>query len=201
MVSDEPASTIPEPLVKLGFTEKNISSIGGRGKKNTPALLQHIRNTLNARADDLAALMEVTGFDAKSISSMLAGAGAHIATGIEALVEHKDELKKIITEDKTFDAKSISSMLNGAGAHIAEAIDTIYTRRDKLKAILQGGFTSTQLATRLHDIANSKLGDEIDRLYDQLSPELMGNTHIPPNEEIKIADASRGAGVPKSIGV
>ena len=123
-------------MIENGFTEKNVSSIGGQGKKNSPKTLAFIRATLTEKADDLSVLMEATGFDAKSISSMLHGAGAHIATGIAALVEHKDKLKEIITVDKTFDAKSISSMLNGAGAHIATGIAALVEHKDKLKEII-----------------------------------------------------------------
>ncbi|MBN8542819.1 MAG: hypothetical protein J0M34_00970 [Alphaproteobacteria bacterium] len=176
-------------LKRLGFTEKNISSIVGRGKRNSPKTLQLIRETLTARADDLAALMEATGFDAKSLSSMLHGAGAHIATGIEALVANKDKLKGMV-DAGTFDAKSLSSMLNGAGAHIAEAIDAIYTRQDKLNAIVRGGFAATEVATRLHAVATSDLGAEIDALYTSLYPELNSNTVIPAGAEAQIVDGS-----------
>ena len=183
-------------MTKPEFTAKNISSIGGRGKKNPPALLELIRSTLAANADDLSQLMEATGFDAKSISSMLAGAGAHIATGIAALVEHKDKLKEIITVDKTFDAKSISSMLAGAGAHIATAINDIYTRRDKLKALCTK-FKSTEIATRLNATATRGLGAEIDAMYDALLPELNGNTMIPADAGAEIAHGSPAALTPE----
>ena len=100
-------------MVKPIFDEKSISSIGGRGKRDPPWLLELIEAELDARAGDISALMEATGFTTKSLSSMLNGAGKDLAAGIDALVNNKDALGAMISKGP-FDAKSLSSMLRRA---------------------------------------------------------------------------------------
>ena len=131
------------------FDDKSISSIGGRGQKNPPALLQFIRDTLAQHEAGISALMEATGFTTKSLSSMLNGAGKDLATGITALVENKAALKQIIDEG-TFDAKSLSSMLNGAGKDLATGITALVENKAALKQIIdEGTFDAKSLSSML----------------------------------------------------
>jgi hypothetical protein len=105
---------LPEQLEELGFTDKNISSIGGRGKRNSQETLQTIADALLKHANSIDDLMKATGLKPTNISSMLHGAGQHVGAGIEALVENQESITKIM--DAGFDAKSISSMHHARGS-------------------------------------------------------------------------------------
>jgi len=75
----------PPATVKQWFTEKNISSIGGQGKKNSKTTLDIIRAALEEKRTELESLMQETGFTPTSISSILHGAGKSTAEAVAAL--------------------------------------------------------------------------------------------------------------------
>ena len=132
----------PPATVKQWFTEKNISSIGGLGKKNSKTTLDIIRAALEEKRTELESLMQETGFTPTSISSILSGAGKSTAEAVAALTspETKAALKALM-EEGLFDAKSISSILNGAGKSTAEAVAALTLPETKaaLKALIEEG--------------------------------------------------------------
>ena len=182
-------------MVAVVFDDKSISSIGGRGKKSSPALLQFIRDTLAEHEAGISALMEATGFTTKSLSSMLNGAGKDLGAGITALVEHKAALKQIIDEG-TFDAKNLSSMLHGAGKDLATGITAIQERMPKLKA-LATIFKPSAIATQLNIRKAKQLGSAIDQMFDTFQKEINGETQIPAGSKPMIAFKSTAAVAPE----
>jgi len=170
------------------FDSKSISSIGGRGKRNSPALLEYIASELDAYAEDIGAIITATGFTTKNLSSMLHGAGKELGAGIQALVTHKDKLQSIIAEG-IFDAKNLSSMFASSSKDLGAGVQAIASRMQKLKALARIIPPST-IATRLHAIPAKKMAAAIDVMYNKLIPEISGITEIPPGSGVVIAEGS-----------
>ena len=149
----------PPATVKQWFTEKNISSIGGQGKKNSKTTLDIIRAALEEKRTELESLMQETGFTPTSISSILHGAGKSTAEAVAALTlpETKAALKALM-EEKLFDAKSISSILNGAGKSTAEAVAALTSPETNaaLKALMEEKlFDASSISSILHGAGKS----------------------------------------------
>ena len=183
-------------MTELLFDEGSISSIGGRGRKNSSVLLGQIADALDKRAESINALIAI-GFTAKNISSILSKSGIHALAAIEALTsaESVAAFKTLIgTKDAPgmFTADNVSSMLNGAGENSGIGIAAIQSRLPKLKELCTI-FRPSQIATRLNSVSAKKLGTIIDTMHAIYSAEIDGNTVLPPGAHSKILNASLAA--------
>ena len=139
--------------------------------------------------------MEEGLFDAKSISSILNGAGKSTAEAVAALTlpETKAALKALI-EEGLFDASSISSILSGSGKSTAEAVAALKEHWPKLKEMTVK-FRPTEIATRLNGKASGDLGKAIIDLHNSIKAELDGMVNIPPGSGAQLAAVSPVAAV------
>jgi hypothetical protein len=182
------------------FTDKNISSITGQTNPNNRAdKLLATKTTLVGFNGDIDDFLAATGFSEINLSSMLHGAGQHLATGINALLKNKEALQEIINSG-LFDAKSISSMLDGAGKNLATGINALLENKEALQEIINSGlFDAKSISSMLHG-AGQHLATGINAIYSkQLELKTLCNqfkpteiatrlNSVPPNKLAQVID-------------
>ncbi len=146
-MTDNLSETSQEAWQRLGFTETNISSIGGDGKRNPAQRIADIKTAIDTHEETLASLMDQTGLKPSNISSMLSNSKARGAEAIEALCED-DVVPKVAAlttgrelDDDTnkeppfipYQPTTISSILGSSSAEIEQAVSALYKARPALQ--------------------------------------------------------------------
>jgi hypothetical protein len=157
------------------FTESNVSSIGGRGKGNSPATIHKIRTQLADNAPQLQQYIDM-GFTPTNLSSILSKSKQSIDVALTGDTEHfglcnqevidavRDHLvsKDVRGEHAVFLPSNISSMLHGAGKDAGNALkelaSVVKDEPESLKALFNTfdkKSVSSMLAGAGKDVSNA----------------------------------------------
>lgn len=132
-MTDNPHTAGPslEGWERLGFNDRNISSIGGSNASVDVKI--EICQIINTNEDKIKSLMDATGFKAINLSSILAGSGINFEENLKLLLSHENKLRDIIY-DSDFEPKNISHILHGF-KNFEKNVNDLYECREKLKEI------------------------------------------------------------------
>lgn len=178
------------------FNDKHIYLISGKGKRSRKAFLQEIRDTLAKHKDDINVIIQTTGLNTDSITSIFRDDNRNLETVIKMLFDNKDALAELIVnpfksraenlqEGRLFYAEDVYKIPGLKNNELGKCINIIKDHMPKLK-LLCTKISPREITDRLSNIPVDELGKTIDEMYSNMPEKFDSNAIIPKGSDKKI---------------